>query len=146
MVMPDWVPPWLLPYLSEFGTIAASLVAVLLLAFIARKMGLGADYERIRDAAHAITLAEEAECGFDGIAADVDRAGYGAIVTNAAGAMMLVRVHGNRFAARRLCTGFEARLDRGKLWLKSPERMFGDVHLDFGARGASIAASLRNVL
>lgn len=127
-------------------TLGASLVAVLLLAGIARWLGLGREHERIRDAAHAIALADEAECGFDGVAADVDAAGYGAIVRNASGAMMLVRAHGNRFAARRLCPGFEARLDRGKLWLKAPEPMFGDVHLDFGPRGASIAASLRTVL
>ncbi len=136
--LPDWallVAPLLL-----------SLVAVLLMARAARWFGLGSDYERIRDEAHAIALAEEAECGFEGVAADVDAAGYGAIVRNAAGAMMLVRAHGNRHAARRIDAGFTARLDRNRLMLLSPERAFGPVELDFGPRTAVIASRLRTVL
>jgi hypothetical protein len=123
-----------------------SAIAIVALALIARWLGLGTKYERIRDEAHALALAEEAECGFGGIAADVDAAGYGAIVTNAAGAMMLVRAHGNRFAARRIGPGFSARLDRNRLWLAAEERTFGSVDLDFGKRAGTIAARLRQVL
>lgn len=136
------MPAWLAILLPILG----SLVAVLLLAKTARWMGLGATHERIADEAHAIALAEEAECGFDGIAADVDSAGFGAIVRNAAGAMMLVRAHGNRFAARRIDPGFTARLDRNRLWLQSGERSFGGVELDFGTRAGVIASRLREVL
>ena len=136
------MPAWLAVILPIIG----SLVAVLLLARTARWMGLGATHEQIVDEAHAIQLADEAECGFDGIAADVDAAGYGAIVRNAAGAMMLVRAHGNRFAARRIDPGFTARLDRNRLWLQSGERSFGGVELDFGTRAGVIASRLREVL
>lgn len=124
---------------------AGSLLAVLGIAWLVRRMELGTDYERIRDDAHAIALAEEAECGFGGVAADVDAAGYGAIVRNAEGRMMLVRVHGNRFAARRIDTSFTARLDRNRLWLQSGERSFGSVELDFGSRAGVIASRLRTV-
>lgn len=136
------MPGWLAAALPLLG----SLIAVLLLARVARWMGLGAGHERIVDEAHAIALAEEAECGFDGVSAEVDAAGYGAIVRNAAGAMMLVRAHGNRFAARRIDGSFTARLDRGRLWLASGERAFGSVELDFGKRAPFIAARLREVL
>ena len=136
------MPPWLAVILPILG----SLIAVLLLAQTARWMGLGATHEKIADEAHAIQLAEEAECGFEGVAADVDAAGYGAIVRNAAGAMMLVRAHGNRFAARRIDKGFTARLDRNRLWLQSGERSFGGVELDFGTRAGVIASRLREVL
>jgi hypothetical protein len=136
--MPDWLA-LILPLLGSF-------VAVILLARVARWMGLGVTHERIVDEAHAIALAEEAECGFDGIAADVDAAGYGALVRNATGATMLVRAHGNRFAARRVDASFTARLDRNRLWLHSGERAFGSVELDFGARAGVIASRLRGVL
>lgn len=140
------MPPWLQSAIPVLAPILGSLIAVILLAHIARWMGLGATHEQIVDEGHAIQLAEEAECGFDGISADVDAAGYGAIVRNAAGAMMLVRAHGNRFAARRIDPGFTARLDRNRLWLQSGERSFGGVELDFGTRAGVIASGLREVL
>jgi hypothetical protein len=135
------LPTWVM-LAVKFG---GSLLAIVAIAWLVRRMGLGTGHERIRDEAHAIELAEEAECGFDGVAADVDAAGYGAIVRNAAGAMMLVRAHGNRFAARRIDTGFTAKLDRNHLWLQSGERTFGSVELDFGSRAGVIASRLRTV-
>lgn len=132
--------------IQQLAVLGGSLVAVLALAGLARWWGLGAEHERIRDEAHAIMLADEAECGFDGVSADVDAAGYGAIVRNADGAMMLVRAHGNRFAARRIDNRFTARLDRHRLLLQSGERSFGSVNLDLGKRAGTIAAGLRDVL
>jgi hypothetical protein len=136
--LPEWV--------VTAASLLLSLLAVLLMAQAARWFGLGSGYERIRDEAHAIALAEEAECGFDGSAADVDAAGYGAIVRNDRGGMMLVRAHGNRHAARRIDAGFTARLDRNRLMLASGERSFGSVELDFGSRAGVIASRLRTVL
>ena len=127
-------------------TLGASLVAILALAWLARWLGLGAGHDPIRNAAHAIELAEEAECGFGGTAAYVDAAGYGAIVSNAAGAQMLVRAHGRHFAARRIGPGFAARLDRRALTLTSDERRFGSVTLDLGDNAAQAASRLRTVL
>lgn len=125
--------------------IIGSLIAILLLARTARWMGLGLEYRRIADAAHAIALADDAECGFGGIAADVDAAGYGAIVRNSDGAMMLVRVHGNRFVARRLDRQFTARLNRNRLHLASGESSFGSVDLDFGDQAGIIASRMRTL-
>lgn len=137
--------PRLLALAPELLPLIGSLIAILLLARTARWMGLGTEYRRIRDEDHAIRLAEEAECGFDGIAADVDAAGYGAIVRNAAGSMMLVRIHGNRYVARRLDRSFTTRLDRNRLHLVSSEPTFGSVDLDFGDQAGVIASRMRTL-
>lgn len=122
--------------------LAASLVAVLFVAWLVKAMGLGAD-PRIADAAHAIRLAEEAETGFGGIDVARDRAGYAAIVRNAEGRMMLVRAHGNHFAARAVDASVIGRLDKNFLTLATPERTFGAVTLQLGKDAGVWAARMR---
>ena len=141
----DFIPAQFLALALKVVPLVGSLIAILLLARAARWMGLGTDYRRIEDEAHAIRLANEAECGFDAVAADVDAAGYGAIVRNSGGAMMLVRVHGNRFVARRLDRSFATRLNRNRLHIASPERAFGSVDLDFGEQAGVIASRMRTL-
>ena len=60
---------------SDLIQLAGSLVAVLFVAWLVKRMGLGAD-PRIADAAHAIRLADEAETGFGGVEVARDRAGF----------------------------------------------------------------------
>ena len=99
--------------------LGASLVAVLFIAWLVGKIGLGSD-PRIADAAHAIRLAEEAEAGFGGVDVARDRAGFAAIVQNAEGRMMLVRAHGNFFAARPVDASVEGRHDKDSLTWTTP--------------------------
>lgn len=132
--------------IAELAKLAASVAAILLVFGLVRALGLGAGHMRIRDADHAVRLADEAECGFGGVHADVDAAGYGALVTNGNGAVLLVRAHGNRFAARRLGPGWQARLNRRMLELSADERMFGTVTLDLGEQAGAVAGRLRGVL
>lgn len=122
----------------------ASLLAVLGIAWLVRRMGLGAD-PRIADAAHAIRLAEEAETGFGGVDVARDRAGFAAIVRNAEGRMMLVRAHGNFFAARPVDASVVGRLDKGFLILTTPERTFGAVTLQLGKDAGMWASRMRNI-
>ena len=122
----------------------ASLVAVLLLAWLVGKIGLGAD-PRIEDGKHAIRLAEEAEAGFRGIEVARDRAGFAAIVQNAEGRMMLVRAHGNHFAARPVDAGVEGRLDKEFLTLTTSERTFGSVTLQLGKDAGMWASRMRSL-
>ena len=117
--------------LADIIQLGASLVAVLFVAWLVGKLGLGAD-PRIEDAAHAIRLAEEAEAGFCGTDVARDRAGFAAIVRNEEGRMMLVRAHGNHFAARPVDASVEGRLDKDFLTLTMPERTFGSVTLQLG--------------
>ena len=120
----------------------ASLVAVLFVAWLVGKMGLGA-VPRIADETHAIRLAEEAEAGFHGIEVARDRAGFAAIVRNAEGRMMLVRAHGNHFAARPVDGQVIGRLDKDFLTLTMPERTFGAVTLQLGKDAGMWASRMR---
>ncbi|MDZ3832168.1 MAG: hypothetical protein U0S50_10160 [Sphingopyxis sp.] len=123
---------------------AASVVAVLFLAWLVKAMGLGSD-PRIADADHAIRLAEEAETGFGGVDVARDRAGFAAIVRNGEGRMMLVRAHGNHFAARPVDRQMSARLDKDFLTLTPPERSFGAVTLQLGKEAGVWAARMREI-
>lgn len=127
--------------LIQFG---ASLVAVLFVAWLVRAIGLGAD-PRIVDAVHAIRLADEAEVGFGGIEVARDRAGFAAIVRNREGRMMLVRAHGNHFAARPIDGNTLGRLDKNFLTLTTPERTFGAVTLQLGKEAGMWASRMRDV-
>ena len=121
-----------------------SLVAALLVAWLVKAMGLGTD-PRIADAAHAIRLAEEAEAGFGGIDVARDRAGFAAIVRNGDGRMMLVRAHGNHFAARPVSADVVGRLDKDFLILTTPERRFGSVTLQLGKDASVWASRMRDL-
>ena len=127
---------------AELIQLGASLAAVLFVAWLVRKIGLGAD-PRIEDAAHAIRLAEEAEAGFRGTEVARDRAGFAAIVRNAEGRMMLVRAHGNFFAARPVDASVIGRLDKDFLTLKTPEKAFGGGTLQLGKEGGMWASRMR---
>ena len=125
--------------------LAGSLLAVFGVAWLVKGMKLGGEV-RIRDAAHAIRLAEEAEVGFGGVDVGLDRAGFAALVRNAAGRQMLVRAHGVQFAARVVDTHFTGRLDKEFLTLTAPERTFGSVTLRLGKDAGLWASRMREIV
>lgn len=129
----------------ELLKLAGSLLAVFAVAWLVGKMRLGGE-ARIRDAAHAIQLAEEAEVGFGGIEVGLDRAGYSALVRNAAGRQLLIRAHGAQFAARAVDAGFTGRLDKDFLTLTAPERTFGSVTLRLGKDAGLWASRMREIV
>ena len=131
--------------LADVIQLGGSLVAVLFVAWLVGRMGLGAD-PRIEDADHAIRLAEDAEAGFKGIEVARDRAGFAAIVRNAEGRMMLVRAHGNHFAARPVDQDMIVRLDKDFLTLAPSERTFGAVTLNLGKDAGVWAARMRSLV
>ena len=130
--------------LNDAIQLGLSLVAVLFVAWLVRKMGLGAD-PRIADEAHAIRLAEEAEAGLRGTEVARDRAGFAALVRNAEGRMMLVRAHGNFFAARPVDANVIGRLDKDFLTLTMPEKTFGAVTLQLGKDAGMWASRMRDL-
>lgn len=130
--------------LNDLLQLGASLVAVFFVAWLVKRMGLGAD-PRIQDADHAIRLAEEAEAGFKGIEVARDHAGFAAIVRNAEGRMMLVRAHGNHFAARPVDADVMGRLDKEFLTLTTPEKTFGAVTLKLGKEAGMWASRMRDL-
>lgn len=131
--------------LFELAKLAGSLAAVFAVAWLVKVMKLGGE-ARIRDAAHAIQLAEEAEVGFGGSEVALDRARFAAIVRNAAGRQMLVRAHGTQFAARIVDDGFTGRLDKDFLTLTAPETTFGSVTLQLGRDAGLWASRMRELV
>lgn len=123
---------------------AASLLAILGLAWLAGKLGLGFDV-RIRDEAHARALAAEAACGFEATDLALDRAGIGALLRNRYGQVMLLKRHGAHFAARLLDSHADTRLDRNFLTVGSGEKSFGRITLDLGEKAQVWASSLRRL-
>lgn len=130
--------------LFEIAKLAASLAAILFVAWMVRRMGLGGD-ARIRDEAHARELAEQALCGFDPVEIAIDRAGIGALLRDAQDRQMILRRHGAQFVGRLLDSSTQSRLDQNFLTIGTSDRHFGKVTLNLGDRAQSWAAGLRRI-
>ena len=128
----------------EVGKLAVSGVAILLLAWTAKRMGLGGDV-RIRDVEHAKALADEAICGFEPVDIALDRAGIGALMKDAAGRHLLIRRHGAQFAGRLLDRHSDSRLDHNFLTIGTGEKRFGKITLNLGEKAQYWAAGLRHM-
>ncbi len=119
--------------MAFLGQFLTSLAAILVLAWIARRMGLGRDI-RIRDQQHARMLADEVIYGFEAQEVALDRSGRAALLRDRADRVILVKVHGAQFAGRLLGPGSSAAAleDSGKSSLEadSGERWFGKALLD----------------
>lgn len=124
--------------------LGGSLVAILVLAGIAWKLGLGGDL-RIRDEMHARELADEAVSGFAAVEVAIDRAGHAALLRDTDGQVLLLRRHGAHFASRLLTGHAHVRLDRHQLVVGTGEKRFGEVTLDLGSQAQYWAASLRRL-
>lgn len=124
--------------------LAGSLIAILVLAWIAHRLGLGGD-ARIRNEDEARALADEAIHGFEPTEVAIDKAGMGALCRDAAGRVLLLRRHGSHFASRLLDSHADTRLDRSFLTLATADRRFGSVTFDLGDKAAIWAASLRRI-
>lgn len=124
--------------------LAGSLIAILVLAWVAHRLRLGGD-TRIRSEDEARALADEAIHGFDPVEIAIDKAGMGALCRDRAGRVLLLRRHGGHWASRLLDSHAHTRLDRGFLTLATADRRFGSVTFDLGDKAAIWAASLRRI-
>ena len=123
---------------------AGQLAAILLLAWLARRLGLGGD-PRLRDPEEAKRLAGEALCGFDAEDVVLDRAGIGALLRDSAGRMILLRRHGVHWVARLLDSHAGVRLDRSLMTIATSDKTFGAITLDLGDQAQAWAGSLRRI-
>lgn len=124
--------------------LVGSLIAILLLAWLAKRLGLGGD-ARIRSEDEARELANEAIDGFEPRDIAIDRAGMGALLRDEDGRVLLLRRHGTHFASRLLDGHAHTRLDQGFLTLATSDKRFGSVTLDLGPKASEWAASLRRL-
>lgn len=128
-------------HLYELG---GSVIAILFLAWLARRWQLGGDV-RIADEAHARALADDAHCGFDPVDVVIDKAGIAALLKDAQGRHMLIRRHGAQFAARLLDRHSESRLDQNFLTIGTGESSFGRITLNLGNEAQFWASGLRHL-
>ena len=121
-----------------------SLAAILLLAWLVRRLGLGGD-PRLRDPEEAKRLAGEALCGFEAQDVVLDRAGIGALLRDSAGRMLLLRRHGVHWVARLLDSHAGVRLDRSFMTIATGDKTFGAITLDLGDQAQAWAENLRRI-
>ena len=131
-----------LPFLAI--QLAISVVLILCVAWLARKLALGSDV-RLRSEDEARTLCRAALCGFEPRELTLDRAGIAALARDGDGRVMLLRRHGAQFVARLLDSHAFTRLDRNLLTIGSGERYFEPITLDLGEQAQVWAASLRRL-
>jgi hypothetical protein len=124
--------------------LVASIAAILALAWLAGRLGLGGDV-RIRDEAQARRLASEAVYGFEPVSVALDRAGIGALLKDATGRQMLLRRHGAMWVGRLLDGNVEARLNQEFLTIGTGEKAFGAITLQLGEAAQVWAAGLRHL-
>lgn len=121
-----------------------SLLAVFALGWLARWMGLGGDV-RIRDEDHARQIAFDALYGFQATDVALDKAGYSALVKDAANRHALINAKGAHFVTRTVHLPIEGRLDRALLTLDLQEPDFDPVTLNLGEAAQYWASGLRHI-
>lgn len=124
--------------------VVASLLAIVFVWWLARRMELGGDV-RIEDEDHARALARQTLCDFTTVALALDKARVGALLRDARGRVMVLRRHGSHFVGRLLTSHSSVRLDRGNLVIATGDKRFGTVTLDLGNDAQVWAASLRRL-
>ena len=107
---------------------AGSLAAILALFGLAKFLKLGPD-ARLETRAQAIEAARQADDGFEPVEVALDSEGRGALVRDAAGAVMLLRPHGAQMASRILTSRAAVRLDGEGIVIDTAERRFGQARL-----------------
>lgn len=113
------------PAALQFG---GSLIAILVLAWLVKRMGLGKAPEFDTDT-EVIAAAREVSDGFEAVEVARDRSGRGALLTDEAGRVMLLRQHGVHFAGRILTSAASVRLDGDRVFVDTGERRFGSFEL-----------------
>ena len=107
----------------QFG---GSLIAILVLAWLVKRMGLG-PLPLLETEAEVIAAAREVSDSFDAVDLGRDRAGRAALLRDDRGQIMLLRQHGVHFAGRILGPEASARQDGQLLHIDSGERRFGSI-------------------
>lgn len=113
------------PQLLQF---AGSLIAILILAWLVKKLGMGKS-PTLESDEQAIAAANEVSDGFDPLDIGRDKFGRGAVLMDIDGRIMVLRQHGVHFAGRILTEGAAASLEGETVHIVSAEQRFGEVNL-----------------
>ena len=112
--------------------LTGSIAGVVALVLIAWWLGLGGG--AIGGEAEACQAAEDNQYGFAAEAAIVSADGKAALVRGRDGSVLLLKVHGAHFAARRLAPPLRVTAVEDGVVVETGERMFGDVRLRLAAK------------
>jgi len=113
---------------GQILTFAVSLIAVLGLAGLALWLGLGRDPTLANEGA-AQRWANEVSDGFMAQQIALDQQGKGAVLSNGAGEIMVLKPNGVHFVGRILGAGSSARISKGVIIIDCGEAPFGTVQL-----------------
>jgi hypothetical protein len=119
------------PLLLQTG---GSLIAILALFGLARALRLGGK-PRLADENSVREAAGEVEDGFEATRTAISRDGTTALATNAEGKIMVIKLHGNRFAGRILTREAHVREEIDALVVDAGDRRFGPVRLSIEKPG-----------
>jgi len=114
---------------TEFLQFAGSLLAILLIAWLVKRLGLGSAPNLADDAGAALAASEVVD-GFTAVEITRDRAGKGALLRNAAGEIMLIKPHGSHFTGRVLSADASAMVAGHEIIITTGELRFGSVRLE----------------
>ena len=128
----DAIPPQALQF-------AGSLLAILVLAWLVQRMGLGKTplLDSDDDASRA---AHEVSDSFVPAKIARDASGKGAVLQDTAGRIMVLKPHGVHFAGRILDHRATVALDGSRLIIDTGEARFGAVSLEISAPNAWVEA------
>lgn len=114
------------PELPQF---LGSLLAILLLAGLAWRLGLG-PARSLGDESEARKAGAEAIDGFDAVDVALDINGRGALLRDRDGRILLLRPHGTHFAGRILTSAARARSEGTTIVVDTAERRYGSARLE----------------
>jgi len=109
----------------QFG---GSLIAILALAGLAVFLKLGGQ-PKLQSDADVTRAVDEVEDGFMMARCSISRDGKAALARDAAGRLMVIKAHGNKFAGRILTRAASCREEVDALIVASGETQFGRVRL-----------------
>lgn len=120
------------PLLLQFG---GSLLAIVALFGLARAMGLGTK-PVLNDEAAVQVAANEVEDGFEAARVSIARGKNAALIKDASGRIMVIKLHGNQFAGRILTQDSSVREDVDGLVVDTGEAQFGSIRMSLNDASA----------
>ncbi len=129
------IPPQALQFVG-------SLVAILVLAWLVKRLGLGANPSLKHDVT-ARAVAAEVSDGFAALEIARDEGGAGALLRDAEGRIMLLKPHGVHFAGRILTASASAAHSGNTICISTGEKRFGDVQLTIDDAASWVEAIIR---
>lgn len=114
---------------TEALQFAGSLVAIIALAWLVKRLGLGSA-PALKSGKDAYEAARQVQDDFDAIEIARDAEGRSALLRDTDGCIMLLKAHGVHFAGRILSKAASSKLHGSRITINTGEKRFGSVTLE----------------